>query len=121
MSEAAGQGGGGSWSAGRIALFCIEAGIALTFIVVAVFISKNMIKASMNDANADVKSIPLSEEDAYPGSYDLPPIEILHSREGAEAVQSETAVVHSSDAEVVVSIDDENAPLAKNNESFGTL
>lgn len=74
----------------------------------------------MDDAEADVKSVPLSEEDAYPGTYDLPPIEILHSEEGAQAVLSPSSVVHSSDAEIAVSIDDEAAPLKKN-EGFGDL
>jgi uncharacterized membrane protein YdjX (TVP38/TMEM64 family) len=122
LSEAAGQGGGAPWTAGRIALFCVEACLAITFFVVALLVSKNMIKASMDEANADVKGVPLSEED-HNGNYELPPIEILHSREGADAVLVEPGAT-SSDAEVIIAMENEEAALLgpkKTNESFGDL
>ncbi len=69
------------WSTTRIVLTVIEACLAVTFIVIAILVSRKMLKESMEDGG-EIKAVPLSEDSSLAESYDMPPIELLGAPHG---------------------------------------
>jgi uncharacterized membrane protein YdjX (TVP38/TMEM64 family) len=116
--------GAAPWTTGRIVFTVAEALLAVTFMVVALLVSRKMLMESPED-EAQIKTGLLAEQDeAVAQPYDLPPIET--TREGgalADVVASAAAAGHSEEEAI------EPAPLAKSRgggdetivSGFGTL